>query len=254
MNSRRCVYPPIVQCRSITGFNRAISVTLQGPTLFPAELASPLWVISGQTVPGQNPTLSAIVRKRTNAGAIGLSAKCQKRTFRHSFDYLVGARKKRWRHSEAERLSSLEVDHEFEFGRLHDWQIGRLLASENAAGVDASLTKRIGSVRAVAHEFALRYKLAPDVGRWHLMSSSQCNKLRAPIVEEWIGSNHEGVDMLLVNSCENGREVAFSAGLQDKKLAAKSARSGLQFRQLRLADRVIWICYYADGGGCGNQF
>ena len=34
------------------------------------------WVISGQVIPGQNPTLSALVRKRTNAGAIGLSAMC----------------------------------------------------------------------------------------------------------------------------------------------------------------------------------
>ena len=33
----------------------------------------PLWVISGQIVLGQNPTLSALVQKRTNAGAVGLS-------------------------------------------------------------------------------------------------------------------------------------------------------------------------------------
>src|SRR5512132_3740598 len=30
----------------------------------------PLWLISGQTVLGQNPTLSVIVQKRTNAGAV----------------------------------------------------------------------------------------------------------------------------------------------------------------------------------------
>jgi hypothetical protein len=29
--------------------------------------------------PSQNPPLSAVVQKRTNAGAVGLSAKCQKR-------------------------------------------------------------------------------------------------------------------------------------------------------------------------------
>ena len=37
----------------------------------------PLWVKSRQTAPGENPTLSAIVQKRTNAGAVGLSALCQ---------------------------------------------------------------------------------------------------------------------------------------------------------------------------------
>jgi hypothetical protein len=37
----------------------------------------PNWVISGQTITAQNPPLSALVRKRTNAGAAGLSGKCQ---------------------------------------------------------------------------------------------------------------------------------------------------------------------------------
>jgi hypothetical protein len=45
----------------------------------------------------------------------------------------------------------------------------------------------------------------------------------------------------LLSSCGYGREVAFGAGLQDEKLSAESARSGLQFRQLGLADRVTWI-------------
>jgi hypothetical protein len=35
------------------------------------------WVISGQTFGRRNPPLSALVQKRTNAGAVGLSAKCQ---------------------------------------------------------------------------------------------------------------------------------------------------------------------------------
>jgi hypothetical protein len=37
----------------------------------------PLWVISGQIIVARNATLSALVQKRTFAGAIGLSAKCQ---------------------------------------------------------------------------------------------------------------------------------------------------------------------------------
>ena len=37
----------------------------------------PLWVNSGQTIAGLNPLLSAIVRKRTNMGAVELSALCQ---------------------------------------------------------------------------------------------------------------------------------------------------------------------------------
>jgi multidrug efflux pump subunit AcrA (membrane-fusion protein) len=40
----------------------------------------PLWVISGQTNSLENPPMSALVQKRTNAGAVGMSAKCHKRT------------------------------------------------------------------------------------------------------------------------------------------------------------------------------
>jgi hypothetical protein len=46
------------------------------------------------------------------------------------------------------------------------------------------------------------------------MSRGQCNELRAPIVQECIGSNQQGVDAVLVNSCESGREVAGGAGLK----------------------------------------
>lgn len=42
---------------------------------------SSICVISGQTVPGQNPTLSVLVQKREFAGAAELSAKCRWRTF-----------------------------------------------------------------------------------------------------------------------------------------------------------------------------
>ena len=41
-------------------------------------------------------------------------------------------------HVEAEHLGGLEVDHQLEFGRLLDWQIGRLLAIQNAVDVDAA--------------------------------------------------------------------------------------------------------------------
>jgi hypothetical protein len=44
------------------------------------------------------------------------------------FDHLIGERKKLRRYFEAERLSGLEVEYEFEFGGLYDRQVGRLLA------------------------------------------------------------------------------------------------------------------------------
>jgi hypothetical protein len=40
------------------------------------------------------------------------------------FDHLVGERKQLRRHIETERFCGLEIDHEFEFDRLHHRQIG----------------------------------------------------------------------------------------------------------------------------------
>jgi hypothetical protein len=51
------------------------------------------------------------------------------------FDHLVGARKKRGRHFEAEGLGGLEVDGQLILGRCLDWQVGRLLALEDAIDV-----------------------------------------------------------------------------------------------------------------------
>jgi len=45
---------------------------------------------------------------------------------RWSLDYIVGSLQEERRHVDTERLSSLEVDHEFEPGRLLHWQIGWL--------------------------------------------------------------------------------------------------------------------------------
>src|SRR5215471_16906571 len=65
----------------------------------------------------------------------GMSAKGLKRTSADLFDHLVGAGEHGGRHVDAERLRGLEVDHEFVLGwRLH-WQIGRLLAFEDAINI-----------------------------------------------------------------------------------------------------------------------
>jgi hypothetical protein len=75
-----------------------------------------------------------------------MSAKCQKRTFRHSFDHLVGAGEQRRRNREAQRLGSLEIDHQLVFGRRLHRQIGRLLALEDAIDIASGSAVRAESV------------------------------------------------------------------------------------------------------------
>src|SRR5262249_56047234 len=51
------------------------------------------------------------------------------------FDHLVGGRKQRWRHGEAERLGSRGVDDQLKLGRLLNREIARLLSLENAIDI-----------------------------------------------------------------------------------------------------------------------
>jgi len=56
-------------------------------------------------------------------------------------DHLVGAREQLIRDIEAERLGRLDVDYELKFGRQYDRKLSWLVASENAASIDAGKEK-----------------------------------------------------------------------------------------------------------------
>src|SRR5262245_47713276 len=63
----------------------------------------------------------------------------------HSFDHLVGEREQRRRHFDAERARRLQIEHELEPGRLHDRNVGRLLALEDTARINAGQAVPIGA-------------------------------------------------------------------------------------------------------------
>src|SRR5215469_483233 len=67
-----------------------------------------------------------------------------------SFDHYVGGYEQLIGHGKAERLGRLEVDDQLELGRLDHWQVGGLLALENATNIDTSLTIVFGEMNAVA--------------------------------------------------------------------------------------------------------
>ena len=76
------------------------------------------------------------------------------RSMKKLFDHLVGTGEQRRRHCEAESLSSLEIDNQFEFGRRLHGQLGRILALENSIHIFRRAPKHVGIIHAVGHQAA----------------------------------------------------------------------------------------------------
>ena len=85
------------------------------------------------------------------------------------------------------------------------------------------------------------------------MAGRESDYFGAPVIKEWGGGYHQRMDLLLLYGSKSSLKVIFAAGIHDMKLAAQCARHGFQFSDLKLGDRVIWICKQPNDGGSGNQ-
>src|SRR3974390_2239535 len=92
---------------------------------------------------------------------------------RQLFNNLISARKERRRHSEAERLSGLEVDDQLEFGPALHRQVGWLLTLEDAIDVASSLSERIDRVCPVRDETTIINPETKRVDCWQSLPRCQ---------------------------------------------------------------------------------
>ena len=67
------------------------------------------------------------------------------------FDHLVGGHQQLFRYSEAEHPGGRMVDDQLELRSLHNRQVRRLDALEDASGIEAELTPCVRNIGSVAH-------------------------------------------------------------------------------------------------------
>ena len=120
-----------------------------------------------------------------------MSALPRKRTSDRLFNHLVGGHLHDLRHCEVQRLGGLEVDHELEFGGLHDRQVGGFLTLQNPAGVDADLTIGIGEDGPVTHQATSHDKFAQVIGRRQRIASCERDELLTAGGQERAGTDEQ---------------------------------------------------------------
>src|SRR5579872_2265433 len=126
------------------------------------------------------------------------------------FDHLVGAHQKRLGDFQPDRFCRLEIDDEFELGRLHHRQVSRFGAGKDLAGIDSGLAVTFGKLRAVTDETADFGEFAAERHRRQFVTQSKSCDMRAVGAVEGIVASEHGADLLLVDLA---KAVSTSAGV-----------------------------------------
>src|SRR6516165_1492430 len=134
------------------------------------------------------------------------------------FDDLIGGHEQFVWQGEAEHTSSLGIDDQLELGRLHDRQVRRLRALEDAAGIGTHLTIRIRQAGSVTHQPADLGILTPRIYCGNRVARRQLGQLDTSADEKGAGAEVEGVGPLAYKVCEGRVDLAAGAGAEDLEL------------------------------------
>ena len=140
------------------------------------------------------------------------------------YSITVGAARQRKRDRDVEGLCSLEVNEHLYLGGLQNREIGRLLAGQNPARVNAGEMVEINNTASVTNPPASRHKVAPLVNRRHGVANGDGREICALAIEERIaGEDHEAAGSQLRQTCDSAVDFGLGAGLQDMELQPEGA-------------------------------
>ena len=191
-------------------------------------------------------------RKRPRAAAPPSSVMNSRRS--HSITSSA-RREQRRRHVEAEHPGGLGVDDQLELGRLHDRQVGRLRALENATGIDADLTKRVGNVARRSSSARRRRLISRELhvvgSTWRDARMANCTRR---LVKKGSVADKKRVGSLAHRTCEGRIDLADGPGVVDLDLQPHGASSRLHVSYRELGThRIGRIDEYGNASGTGHQ-
>jgi hypothetical protein len=142
--------------------------------------------MSGRTQPDAGAAHDRFARKADKRVGVPLSPLCAKTGREHMqqtallFDHLVGAGEQRRRHGEAERLRSLEVDHQFQVSGKFDRQIARRHPVQDFMHVIGRAAEARAKIDSIANQPAVvdMFPISVDGGK-PCRGGERCNSWRS---------------------------------------------------------------------------
>src|SRR5262245_1764378 len=151
-------------------------------------------------------------------------------------------------------LSEVDVDDEFELRGLHHWQLRRLGALEDAAGIDADLAIGIAEARAVTHQAADFDGFALRIGRGQPVQRRQMGQLDPPAGQGGSGPDEQRIGPVARHGLERRIDLAIAVGIEDLDLQRHRACRRLEVAQRRLGvGRIRGIDEHGDATSPGYQ-
>jgi hypothetical protein len=171
-------------------------------------------------------------------------------------DHLIGKGEHLIWHLQAKRPRGFEVDHQLKPGGLRHRQVGGLGALEDAAGIDAGLTRCVQERTRVADQTPGSDDLTNCIhGRKPMPRRQRNNRRPQLVIEVRIGGDEQGTGSLDCERGECGVKIAFAADLDEVQPQPQSIRSFAQISDLRVGIGAgVWIYEHADGRRLGKEF